>query len=114
MNKYQKKKRNMSKYRKMISDCFAKLDNRTNGGIDILDKDDIDNIIDSIYTISMLLEKRFPNVCGFRETTKKRLKDKGYSKEQVDDLMDMYTATYTVGFLTSSIVYSMGDDAFNE
>lgn len=85
----------MSKYKKMISTCFTGLGKRD---------------IDSISSISMKYEDRFPMVSNFRETIKEHLKDKGYSKKQVDDLMDMYTAIYTVGFMTGAIVYSMTDD----
>ena len=84
----------MNKYKKMINDCFTGLDKRD---------------IDSISSISMKYEDRFPMVSNFREAIKERLKDKGYSKKQVDDLMDMYTAIYTVGFMTGAIVYSMTD-----
>ena len=85
----------MNKYKKMINDCFTELDKRD---------------IDSISSISMKYEDRFPMVSNFRETIKEHLKDKGYSKKQVDDLMDMYTAIYTVGFMTGAVVYSMTDD----
>ena len=85
----------MNKYKKMISACFTGLDKRD---------------IDSISSISMKYEDRFPMVSNFRETIKEHLKDKGYSKKQVDDLMDMYTAIYTVGFTTGAVVYSMTDD----
>lgn len=84
----------MNKYKKMISTCFTGLDKRD---------------IDSISSISLKYENRFPMVSNFRETIKEYLKDKGYSKKQVDDLMDMYTAIYTVGFMTGAIVYSMTD-----
>lgn len=89
----------MSKYKKMISTCFTGLDKRD---------------IDSISSISMKYEDRFPMVSNFRETIKEHLKGKGYSKEQIDDLMDMYTATYTVGFMTGTVVYSMTDDVFKD
>lgn len=89
----------MNKYKKMISACFTELDKRD---------------IDSISSISMKYENRFPMVSNFRETIKEHLKDKGYSKKQVDDLMDIYTAIYTVGFVTGAVVYSMTDDVFKD
>ena len=84
----------MNKYKKMISVCFTELDKRD---------------IDSISSISMKYEDRFPMVSNFRETIKEHLKDKEYSKKQIDDFMDMYTAIYTVGFMTGAVVYSMTD-----
>lgn len=89
----------MNKYKKMINDCFTGLDKRD---------------ISSISSISMKYEDRFPMVSNFRETIKEHLKDKGYSKKQVDDLMDMYTAIYTVGFTTGAVVYSMTDDVIKD
>lgn len=84
----------MNKYKKMITDCFTELDKRD---------------IDSISSISMKYEDRFPMVSNFRKAIKERLKDKGCSKKQEDDLMDMYTAIYTVGFMTGATVYSITD-----
>ena len=89
----------MNKYKKMINACFTGLDKRD---------------IDSISSISMKYEDRFPMVSNFRETIKEHLKDKEYSKKQVDDLMDMYTAIYTVGFMTGAVVYSMTDDVIKD
>ena len=89
----------MNKYKKMISVCFTELDKRD---------------IDSISSISMKYEDRFPMVSNFRETIKEHLKDKEYSKKQIDDFMDMYTAIYTVGFMTGAVVYSMTDDVFKD
>ena len=89
----------MSKYKKLSSTCFTGHDKRD---------------IDSISSISMKYEDRFPMVSNFRETVKEHLKDKGYSKKQIDDFMDMYTAIYTVGFMTGAVVYSMTDDVFKD
>ena len=89
----------MNKYKKMISTCFTGLDKRD---------------IDSISSISMKYEDRFPMVSNFRETIKEHLKDKGYSKKQIENFMDMYTSIYTVGFMTGAVVYSMTDDVFKD
>ena len=85
----------MNKYKKMISGCFTELDKRD---------------IDSISSISMKYEDRFPMVSNFRETIKEHLKDKGYSKKQIENFMDMYTAIYAVGFMTSVVVQGLIDD----
>jgi hypothetical protein len=89
----------MNKYKKMISTCFTEINKKD---------------IDAMYSFSTKYERRFPMVSNFRETIKEHLKDKGYSKKQIDDLMDMYTAIYTVGFMTGAIVYSMTDDVFKD
>ena len=89
----------MNKYKKMISACFTEMNKKD---------------IDAMYSFSTKYERHFPMVSNFRETIKEHLKDKGYSKKQVDDLMDMYTAIYTVGFMTGAIVYSMTDDVVKD
>lgn len=61
--------------------------------------------------ISLKYEERFPMVLHFREEIKKHLKDKGYSKKQVENLMDMYTSIYAVGFMTGAAVRGIVDDA---
>lgn len=85
----------MSKYKKMINDCFSGLDT---------------DLIDRTLCISLEYEERFPMVLHFREEIRKHLKDKGYSKKQVENFMDMYTAIYVVGFMTGSTVRSLVDD----
>ena len=85
----------MNEYKKMISDCFTELDK-----IDI----------DVMYSVSMKYERCFPTVSDFHKTIRKSLNDKGYSRKQIDDLMDMYTAIYTVGFMTGAAMYSITDD----
>ena len=84
-----------NKYKYMVYGCFPGLD------IDTLDK---------TTRISLKYEERFPMVSGFRKEIKEHLKDKGYSKKQIENFMDMYTAIYTVGFMTGAVVYSMTDD----
>lgn len=84
-----------NKYRYMIYGCFPGLD------IDTIDK---------TLCISLKYEERFPMVLHFREEIRKHLKDKGYSKKQVENFMDMYTAIYVVGFMTGSTVRSLVDD----
>lgn len=89
----------MSKYKKMINDCFSGLDKKD---------------IDAMYSFSTKYERRFPMVSSFREAIKEYLDDKGYSKKQIDDFMDMYTAIYAVGFTTGAVVYSMTDDVVKD
>lgn len=89
----------MNKYKKMISACFTEMNKKD---------------IDAMYSFSTKYERRFPMVSSFREAIKEHLDDKGYSKKQVDDLMDMYTAIYTVGFTTGAVVYSMTDDVVKD
>lgn len=37
---------------------------------------------------------------NFREAVKKHLEDKGYSKEKVEDFMDLYNAVFAIAFST--------------
>lgn len=85
-----------NKYRYMIYGCFPGLD------IDTIDK---------TVCMSLKYEERLPMVLHFREEIKKHLKDKGYSKKQVENLMDMYTSIYAVGFMTGAAVRGIVDDA---
>lgn len=84
-----------NKYRYMVYESFPGLD------IDTLDK---------TMCISLKYEERFPMLLHFRETIRKHLKDKGYSKKQIENFMDMYTAIYTVGFMTGAAVRGLVDD----
>lgn len=84
-----------NKYKYMVYGCFPGLD------IDTLDK---------TTRISLKYEERFPMVSGFRKAIKEHLKDKGYSKKQVENFMDMYTSIYAVGFMTGAAVRGMVDD----
>lgn len=85
----------MSKYKKMINDCFSGLDT---------------DLIDRTLCISLKYEERFPMVLHFREEIRKHLKDKGYSKKQIENFMDMYTSIYAVGFMTGAAVRGLVDD----
>lgn len=84
-----------NKYRYMVYSCFPGLD------IDTLDK---------TMCISLKYEERFPMLLHFRETIRKHLKDKGYSKKQIENFMDMYTSIYAVGFMTGAAVRGLVDD----
>lgn len=84
-----------NKYRYMVYESFPGLD------IDTLDK---------TMCISLKYEERFPMLLHFRETIRKHLKDKGYSKKQIENFMDMYTSIYAVGFMTGAAVRGLVDD----
>lgn len=84
-----------NKYKYMAYSCFPGLDIET---------------LDKTMCISLKYEERFPMVLGFRKEIKGHLKDKGYSKKQIENFMDMYTAIYVVGFMTGAAVRGLVDD----
>ena len=85
----------MNKYKKTFSECFTSLT-----------KDEINRSFD----IVMDSENRIPMCSEFRNKVNGCLKDKGYSKKQIDDIMDMYTAAYSAGFTTGAVLYSFDCD----
>lgn len=42
---------------------------------------------------------------NFREAIKKHLEDKGYSRETVDDFMELYNAVFAIAFSTGVAAY---------
>ena len=85
----------MNKYKKMVSECFTAMS---------------DNDIDAAFSFARDSEKRFPMCSDFRDKIEQYFKDKGYSKKQIMDIMEMYTAAYSVGFSTGAVMYSFACD----
>lgn len=86
MNKYQKKKGKMTRYKKMIYGCFTEVRKST---------------IDKVCLMSKEYEYKYSSAFLFRIAVIEHLKNKGYSAKQIDDLMDIYSATLAVGFMGS-------------
>lgn len=85
----------MNKYKKMVGECFTAMNV---------------NDIDDMFSFARDSEKRFPMCSDFRDKIEQYFKDKGYSKKQMNDIMEMYTAAYSIGFSTGAVMYSFACD----